>query len=99
MRSDNCYGKAIASAHRAFDRLDVFSIEPKETAMPGVDPAKEINRPNQDQHRNPAEGRGPDGGPGRERGEKPTSADAEKTTTQPVRNTPPSGDWDDTALD
>lgn len=73
--------------------------------MPRVDPAKEINRPNQDQHRNATEGRGADGGPGRKRGQAtPQDADTDdkaksRSNAEPVRNTPPSGDWDDTSPD
>ena len=73
--------------------------------MPSVDPAKEVNRPNQDEHRKTAEGRGPDGGPGRKRRQAtPQEADTEdkaesRSNSEPVRNTPPSGDWDDTSPD
>ena len=60
-------------------------------------------RPNEDEDRPPVEGHPPDPGVGREhRGVQHDIADADDKvrdksgTKEPVRNTPPAGDWNDT---
>jgi hypothetical protein len=60
-------------------------------------------RPNEDEDRNAVEGHAPDGGIGREPpGVQKGIADADEAarkqtgTHEPVRDTPPAGDWNDT---